>query len=169
MPIAVPTAALSGLVVGRRARADAEHHLAGALPLEGAGLLVGRVRLRAGRSVALARAFVPLANRAADGRRRFLVDARDLAPALAAAARRQETALAVVHGHPGGTGRASAADAMGAWPELLTVVVAAAGPKPAWRAYRTAAGGQRVLWRVAVVFSPARRSRRPDAGAVRAS
>ncbi len=91
-----------------------------------------------------------LANGARDRRHAFRVEAHDLLDALHRTASRGLVPLAILHSHPADLGRASRADASGAWPEFLTVILER-GPRPRWRAYRSAgAGPQRTLQPIAL-------------------
>jgi molybdopterin/thiamine biosynthesis adenylyltransferase/proteasome lid subunit RPN8/RPN11/rhodanese-related sulfurtransferase len=148
------------LLLAPRARRRALAHLRTAGPNEGVGLLAGRPVPGRRAGVAAAVAFFPLPNRAADPVRRFQVEAADLARLLARLRRRRLLALAVVHSHPAGPPRPSPLDALGAWPELATVVVSP-GPPAVWRAFARRAGESTGALERRTLVARVRRGRRP--------
>lgn len=144
------------VLVGARTRAAAERHLAGLWPDEGVGILVGRAgggRRQPSSGVAVR--YLPLPNRALDRRRRFLLDADDLARALARLGARGWIALAILHSHPDGPSGPSRLDAEGALPDLATVIVSGR-ERPLWRAYAADRGPPAALRPIPLALSAAR-------------
>lgn len=163
MACALPDPPARVLLVGTRARTAAERHLASLWPDEGVGLLVGLARRRGRRpSSGVAVGYLPLPNRAADPRRRFRLDADDLARALARLGARGRIALAILHSHPAGPPGPSRLDADGAFPDLATVIVSGR-EHPVWRAYAADRGPPAGLGPIPLLLGAVRGRTAPSA------
>ena len=109
------------LVLGGAQRAAIARHVAGALPDEACGLLIGR---RDALDLRISE-IVPSANVAAEPRRRFEID-----PALILRHQREtrgrgDEIVGHFHSHPGGRAEPSAADRKDAsWPDQVWLIVA---------------------------------------------